>query len=140
MPADRAELIRRLYAHFEADDFEAASRNIHPDVEWRSSGVFPGLEPVYRGRDAVRGWWRTMHDPFERFSVGIEDFWETGDTIVCRVRFDASGRESGVEVNLPFAHLFRFEGDLIVYYSSYASVEDALAAAGIDASASGASS
>lgn len=139
MASDRAELLRRVYAHFEADDFEAAAAHIHPDVEWHSSGVFPGLEPVYHGREAVRDWWRGIRDPFERFGVAIEDVWEAGDTVVTQVRFQAIGRESGVEVDLPFAHHFRFEGDVVVYYASYASVEEALAAAGLDPT-SGASS
>jgi ketosteroid isomerase-like protein len=130
--------MRTIYAHFDRDDFEGISRYMHPDIEWHSSGVFPGLDPVYRGLEDVRRWWHAVREPFEEFKVELERVWDEGDVVVTAVRFVAVGKESGVRVDLPFAHVFRFDGDLVTHYASHGTVDEALADAGIDP-ASGAS-
>jgi ketosteroid isomerase-like protein len=122
-------LVREGYAAWNRDDFEEFVTRLAPDVEWHSSGEFPGLEPVYHGVDGVREWWVNVKDPFGSFTIEPEQVTEQGDAIVTFVRFRAVGRESGVEVDLPFAHVFWFEGDLIVRYASFRTFDEALAAA-----------
>ena len=122
-------MLRRLYGAWNRDDFEAFRPSLHPDVEWHSSGRFPGLEPVYHGRDGVRDWWHALREPFEEWTIDLEQVHEVDGRLVAEVRFHAVGKESGVAVDLPFAHVFELDGDLIRRYWSYDSVEKALAAA-----------
>ena len=119
--------MRRGYSAWSRDDFESFRSALHPDVEWHSSGAFPGLEPVYHGHEGVAEWYRTLRDPFESFTIEPVEFIEQGDAVVVGVTFHAVGKESGVEVELPFAHVFWFEGDLIVRYAAYRTLEEALA-------------
>ena len=128
--ASSTEILDTLYDAWNRDDFEAARALIHPNVEWHTSGVFPGLEPVYRGHDGVRQWWLAVKEPFDHFNVLVEREHQAGRVVVAEVRFEAVGRESGVEVKLPFAHVFEIEDDLIMRYWSYDSLEAALAAHG----------
>ena len=127
-----AHLVQRAYDAWNRDDFEAARAMVHPDVEWRSSGVFPGLEPVYRGEAGVRDWWQQLREPFERFTVEIERLIEREGRalVVAQVRFRAVGKESGAPVDLQFANVWEFRDGLIVRYRAYASVDEALAAVG----------
>ena len=123
------EMVRRLYGAWDRDDFETFRASLHPDVEWHSSGRFPGLEPVYHGPDGVRDWWVAVKEPFEEWTIELERVREVEGWLVAEVRFHAVGKESGVAVDLPFAHVFEFEGELIRRYWSEDSVERALAAA-----------
>jgi ketosteroid isomerase-like protein len=117
-----------VYDAWNRDDFEGFVDMLHPDVEWHSSGVFPGLEPVYRGREGVRRWWHAIRDPFERFTIEVEEVREAGGATVASVRFRAVGKGSGARVDLPFAHVFEFEDARVVRYWAYDSVDTALAA------------
>jgi ketosteroid isomerase-like protein len=105
---------------------------LHPDVEWHSSGVFPGLDPVVHGIEGVRKWWSALKEPWESFDINVERHWEEGNTLLTWVRFDAVGKGSGVEVHLPFANVFVFEEDLVRRFRSFTDLDEALAAAGID--------
>lgn len=120
--------MRRGYGAWNRDDFEGFRVLLHPEVEWHSSGAFPGLEPVYHGHEGVRDWFVTLKEPFETFTIEPLDFIEpSDDTLVVRVAFRAVGKESGVEVRLPFAHVFWFEGGVIRRYASFRTMEEALA-------------
>ena len=98
------ELLRWLYDAWNAKDFEAARPYIDPDIVWRPSGRFPGFEPVYHGPEGVRDFWQTMN-------------------------FDAIGKESGVRVELPVAHVWRVSDGQVVSYSAHTTFDEALAEA-----------
>jgi ketosteroid isomerase-like protein len=60
--ADEVELLRRLYALFNAREIERVLSAMHPDVVWAN-----GMEGGYvHGRDEVRNYWKrqwAMIDP-----------------------------------------------------------------------------
>jgi ketosteroid isomerase-like protein len=128
LPRSPVEIVRAAYETWNRDDFEAATELMHPDVEWRTSGAFPGFEPVYHGYDGVRAWWRDLKEPFESFTIEVDRVEEHGDVLVSTVRFRAIGKESGVQVDLPFAGAWWIEDGLVKRYASYRSLEEARAA------------
>ena len=123
----------RAYDAWNRDDFEAVAPQLHPEIEWHSSGLFPGLDPVTHGIEGVRKWWANLKEPWESFNIVILRHFEHEGTIVAWLAFDAIGKESGVEVHLNFANAFEFEGDLVRRFHSYLTLDEALAEAGIDA-------
>ncbi|TMK99256.1 MAG: nuclear transport factor 2 family protein [Actinobacteria bacterium] len=104
-----------------------------PGWELVTGGAFPGLAPVYRGRegavelwDALRGAWdeRGLHIVIER----IEDL---GETVLALLTMQASGQSSGVPVAIKWAHVITFEnGEQQI--RSYASWDQALTAVGLE--------
>lgn len=58
---------------------------------------------MYRGHAGVREWWDVVKEPWEYFKSHVEQTGEEGDKVVTAVRFEAVGKESGVEVGLPLA-------------------------------------
>jgi ketosteroid isomerase-like protein len=44
------ELVARGYAAWNEDDLEGLLALCHPEVSYHTSGVFPGLDPVYEAR------------------------------------------------------------------------------------------
>jgi len=129
MSEENVERVRQAYAAWNRGDLDAGLSMMHPDAEWRTSGLFPDSDPVYRGRPAIRHWFETVREPWERFSAELVDVIPQGDTVVAEVVFKAVGRESATNVTLPFAHLFRFKAALVIEVSAYPSVEEALEAA-----------
>jgi ketosteroid isomerase-like protein len=122
-------ILRDIYAAWNRDDFESVRPWLHPDVDWHSSGHFPGLDPVRSGPDEVGKWWSALREPFDEWTIDVEEIRAVGERIVAFVCFHAVGKESGVRVNLPFSHVWEFEGEVVRRYWAFASADDALAAA-----------
>ncbi|HEX8054123.1 MAG TPA: nuclear transport factor 2 family protein [Thermoleophilaceae bacterium] len=129
MPSRNSELVRVAFDCFRRDDFESARELIHPEVRWYSSGAFPGFDPLYVGHERVREWWQTLQEPWESFTIDIEQEVERGNRVILAVRFRAVGKESGVPVDLPFGQVFEFEDGLVTVFRPFPSWEEALAAA-----------
>lgn len=127
MASEQVEIMHRAFAAWNRGDFDAVLPFIHPAVEWRTSGEFPGLEPVYRGHEGFRLWWDALRAPWERFTIDVERTLEVGDCVVTGLRFHAIGKESGARVELTYANLFRLEAGVVVSRVAYRSVDEALA-------------
>jgi hypothetical protein len=79
----------------------------------------------------VREFWRALKEPWEYFTIEMENARAEGEPLVAAVRFEAVGKGSGIPVDLRFAHVWTVEADLIVGYAAYSSLEEALEAAGL---------
>ena len=131
MSQENVELVRLAYDAWNRDDFSSAHAILHPEVEWRTSGVFPAFEPVYRGPDGVRAWWEALKAPWEWFVVHVERTVEADNAVLVATRFEAMGKDSGVKVDMPFANVWWVERGLIVGFAAFASWEQALEAVGL---------
>lgn len=113
------DVIRHVYDAWNRGDVESAVEKwVHPEVEWRASGVFPGMEPLYHGRDGVRQFERDLRTPFSSFHITTEDERVEGDAIVTTVRFDAVGAESGVGVQVWFENIWHVREGQVVSFRS----------------------
>ena len=113
------DVIRRMYDAWNRGEVDSAVEKwVHPEVVWRASGLFPGMEPVYHGRDGVRQFERDLRTPFSTFHVTVEEERPEGDAIVTRARFDAVGAESGVSVQVWFDNIWHVQDGLVVSFQS----------------------
>ena len=126
-----ADLVRLGYELWNDDDWDAAARLMHPEVEWYSRGLFPGLPSVCHGLDEVHAWWVALKEPWDQFTIEAEEIWEEGDRAASAVRFRAVGKESGVEVELRVASTWEFEDGLVRRFRAFGSVDEARAAFGL---------
>jgi ketosteroid isomerase-like protein len=132
MSQENVEIVRLAYEAWNRDDLDEFLLLIHPDAEWRGPGdLFLGMESVYRGHPGVRKWWNLAKEPWEYFKSHIERTLAEGDKVVTVVRFEAVGRESGVQVELPFTNVVELRGGLIVKFDAYYSLDEALEAVGL---------
>jgi ketosteroid isomerase-like protein len=128
-------LVREAFAYWQAGDYDVLRdfflANAAPDVELHSRlGGFTG-EP-YRGHDGVRAWLSEIQDSFERFSPWHDELREVGaDRVVALGGISFRARESGVDMDVPFAWVFEFRGDRLRRTMFYGSHGDALRAAGL---------
>jgi ketosteroid isomerase-like protein len=121
----RAERQRAGYDAFNRGDFEALRDLGADDVEMRN---LSSPEPL-RGKDAVISSFEP--DSFAEQRVELRELREHGDRIFAEVVVYGRGAASGVEVEGPAYIVYEYEGELVRRITSYASREEALAAAGL---------
>ncbi len=93
------EMLREAFRRWNAGDFEGAEEFMHPEIEWRTSGRFPDLEPVYRGLDGVIRFWEAFTAPWEEIVLEPRELTTVGDQVIVEGGFRARGRD-GIEVDL----------------------------------------
>jgi ketosteroid isomerase-like protein len=106
MPTN-SELLLAGFDAWNRDDCGAWLELLDPDVEIRTSGVFPDFAPVYRGHERATKFWRQMREPWEVFRIDVERIEEEDDLVAAAIRFRARGADSGVEVDMRFSTAIR---------------------------------
>jgi hypothetical protein len=86
LSAENVELVRRIIEAFRTRDNAWLFEVYDPDVEWDVSRV-PwtlelGFEPIYRGHDGVRAFWRQWLDAWESIEFRVDDVIDGGDEVV----------------------------------------------------------
>jgi ketosteroid isomerase-like protein len=103
------EQLSRAHQAFNRGDVEAALGLTHPDVEWGTTALFPGMEPVYRGREGMARWMKEVRAPWRSFEVGIQRVLvDTRDTLGVIEHIRGQGRESGATTELRAWTLYDF--------------------------------
>jgi ketosteroid isomerase-like protein len=136
MSQQSVELARRvLEAINPPRDVDAFIGYCDPSIEFHS--VFAAVGgAVYRGHDALRRWHRDVQEAWgDEIFNAPEAYFDLGEyTLVFHV-LHGRGRHSGVKVNMPVAHVFRWRDGLLVYSRLYVHREDALRDLGVSADA-----
>ena len=126
------ELIEQvLLGHegFNRGDLSQAKANVTDDVEWGTTGTWPGLEDVYRGPEALDEWMQILHAEWETFEVSLDEvIRDDGEVVVLAERLSGRGKESGVEVEMQVFSVYWSEEGKIVRRRSFRTREEALAA------------
>jgi ketosteroid isomerase-like protein len=126
------ELIEKIQVGidgFNRGDLSDARSNLADDVEWGTTGTWPGLEGTYRGPDAMEEWMEILQSEWASFRVSIAEVIEdAGDVVVLAEHLSGRGRESGIEVEMQVFSVYWSEGGKIVKRRSFRTREEALAA------------
>jgi ketosteroid isomerase-like protein len=131
MSAANIELARSVFDAYNRGDLDAVLAMSHPELEFRTSGIFPGLKPVYRGHSGLRKFWRDFYEMWESIANDVEDLRAAGDQVVALFTYRAHGRD-GVEVRRQGASVVTIRNGLLVRNVTYPSWQEALRAAGLD--------
>jgi ketosteroid isomerase-like protein len=116
---------RRANDAFNARDLDAYLAYCDPEIELCSAVTGPG-PAVYRGHPGVRRWYRDLEDVFGvDIRVEPEAYFDLGEHTLSFHVLRGRGRESGVDVATPAAHLCRWDDGLIVCFKGYLDRQDA---------------
>jgi ketosteroid isomerase-like protein len=137
MSEENVDVVRRGFAAFQ----EGLARGepgaffdsgvVAPDAEWILPPNAPGFRPVYRGRDEFLDFMRTWTEDFD-WSIELERVIDAGgDRVVGVFHQRATGKGSGVPVELRMGLLYELEGGRIIRMTNYLNPADALEAAGL---------
>ncbi|MGH2982619.1 MAG: nuclear transport factor 2 family protein [Solirubrobacterales bacterium] len=122
------------FAAWNSGDCERFLANIHPEIVWKTAGLFPGLRSEYRGHDGMRKFWDEFQEPWEMLHIEAKRIVEPDDSsTLAQVGFDARGRD-GIEVKRDFVNHMLIRDDLLYRYRGFADWETALAELGLEES------
>jgi ketosteroid isomerase-like protein len=135
MAQEAVRRIRNGLAAWSRGDLEGALDNLRPDLEFLTSGVFLGVEPIYHGHAGFRQFWHDFRDTWERIGVEVERIVEGEPSRFAVVgHFDAMGRD-GIGVERPVGMVFVSDAaDEIRRIESYSTWDEAFDAAEVPAS------
>ena len=131
------EIAQRLWEEFQAGlergdpgawfDPEAVA----DDFEWIVSTPLDGRS-VWRGREGFVEFMRTWTEQFDDWSIWVERWVDAGeDRVVALTRQTASGKESGVPVELNLGQVWEFDAGRVARAWAYLDHKEALEAAGL---------
>ena len=100
------------------------------DVVWRPYLAALGGRPI-RGHDGVREYLASLSQDWESFQQDTIEFFDAGDKAVVFIDTYAKGRTSGIDFEVPVAHVLSFEGGKCVEFVSYQDRDEAMRAAGL---------
>ncbi len=128
MSEENIELLHRAIDAFNRRDLDDFLALADPEIELTPLNL--ELEGgAYRGHDGLRSFWREYTDVFPDFQSEVEEVRELGEMTLARVRLTGHGTGSAVPFEGPIWQLARWRSGLCVWWRSFRSEEDALAAA-----------
>jgi ketosteroid isomerase-like protein len=130
MSEEDLEFVRRGLEAWSSGDLEAALAFVPPELEFRTSGLFPGVASVYRGHDGFKRFWNDFRGLWEEIELVPERLLDHGDRVVVFGRFKARGRE-GITVKREVGVIFTIRDGLAARIETYPSGAQALQAVGL---------
>jgi ketosteroid isomerase-like protein len=100
---------KRIYEARNRGDVEAVLAEFDPEVTWHPHLATLAGNPI-RGHDGIREYMASLQEDWIGFRHEPEEFIDAGDKVVALLQTYARGRESGVDVAMPVAHVLTFKG------------------------------
>ena len=108
------DTLRDGYQSFAQGDLDGATANFADGIRWENPEA-PQVpnNGVTEGKDEVKQLFASLGEYWESFSITPDEFIESGDTVVVLSHADATSKETGKSVKLPWVHIWRFDGDKV---------------------------
>jgi ketosteroid isomerase-like protein len=130
MGETNVEVIRRSIEAFNSGDVEAMLAIADPELEWRPAfGAATDGATAYRGHAGFREYWRGTQEIWDHFHFEPERFVDDGSCIVVVGRGSGRAKGSGIEVDQPFAMLWKVREGKPVFGQTFTDPDEAYAAA-----------
>ncbi len=131
MSAQNVEIVRASWEAWSRGDMDALFEFYDPAVEWDMTHSNVPDMGVFHGHEGVREFFREWRSFFAEYYAEPEQFIESGDSVLVRVRQGGRGRSSTVRVEMPaYWQVYRLRNGRAVRVEIYRDEADALAAMG----------
>jgi ketosteroid isomerase-like protein len=127
--SEGADVVRRSFERFSANDVDGALELMDPEVQFHDVPEIPG-STTYRGHEGIRRWWATVKEPMEELRFEFVDVTEGEEKLAVVTRAVGRGRGSGAEVDWTFTTVWGVRDGLSYYHQGYADHAEALRAIG----------
>lgn len=103
------DTLRQGYEAFARGDLDGATEAFADDIRWENPEA-PQVPNSGRidGRDSVKQVFAELPEHWESFNITPDEFIDGGDTVVVLSHSEATARETGKDVKLPWVHVWRF--------------------------------
>ncbi len=130
MTEENLETLRRGHDAFNRGELATVRTTIADEVEWGTTGVFPGARGTYKGATGMEEWTEAVRSAWEWFEVSVDEvLLDEGDVILVAERLVGRGRGSGVEVEMTTYAIYQFQNGKITSRKAFAERSEALKAA-----------
>jgi ketosteroid isomerase-like protein len=117
------DVVRRLYAAFDNQDWEGALGLFDPEVEWSP------VEGTFRGPEGVVAALAEWIEPWEEHVVDAEEFMEASGRVLAVIHLTGRGAASGMEIDQRFFQIYDVRDGKIVRMVEFVTRAQALDAA-----------
>jgi ketosteroid isomerase-like protein len=103
------DTLKQGYEAFGQGDLDGATENFSDDIRWENPEA-PQVpnSGVTTGKEDVKGLFASLGDYWSSFALTPDEFVDGGDTVVVLSHVEATAKETGDSVKLPFVHVWRF--------------------------------
>ena len=131
MSRENVAAARRIYEARNRGDVEAVVAEFDPDATWHPHLATLAGNPI-RGHDGIREYMASLQVDWVGFRHEPDEFIDAGDKVVAFLHTYARGRASGVNVEVPVAHVLTFRRGRCLEFVSYHDRAEALRIAGLE--------
>jgi ketosteroid isomerase-like protein len=131
MSRENVELVLAVYEAVNRGDLETADLYIHPEIEFHTYVHSPEAG-VYRGKEAVQRYNKTLFEQFESLRIVLEELIDAGDRVIVVSTQHAVPKGGQQEMEVHMAEVWTVRDLLLAERHSYASEDEALAAVGLE--------
>ena len=129
MSEENVEIIRRVYDALNRNDWDAAFRDAHPDIEITlQRGPLAG---THRGRERPQAVFRDVRAAFDAWIMEPSEFLESGNQVVAIVKNRLRPKGTDTEFETRNGHLWTIRDGTILSLKGFPNPDDALEAAGL---------
>jgi ketosteroid isomerase-like protein len=127
MSEENVEIIRRGYGHYLA----TGEIRAHPDLVWDVSRLgWPGQQ-IYSGPEGANQFNAEWADAWDGWELEAEEYIDAGERVVVIVNQRGRSKAAGIPVDMRFAQVWSLRDAQAIRMQMYASVDEALEAAGL---------
>jgi ketosteroid isomerase-like protein len=128
---ENVAVLRPVYEEWEAGNLRAGEQLLDAEIE----SVWPREFPsggAYHGRAGHAHAMREWLSPWEDFRLTAEGYFDAADRVVVPFRVHARGKESGIEVERRWAHIWTIRSGKVVRFEVSLDPAEALKAVGLE--------
>ena len=123
MAQENVEVVRRLFAAFDDQEWEVALALLDPEVEWSP------VEGAFRGPQGVVAALIEWIEPWDEHTVEAEEIEGAFDRVLAVIHLTGRGAGSGMEVDQRFFQVYEVSDGRIVRMVEFVTRSEALDAA-----------
>jgi ketosteroid isomerase-like protein len=131
MSQENVEIVRQAYDAYERSRVDGIIPFLDEEIEWRNPPDSP-VARVYHGHGGVREWEQEIYEVIVElhFEPTQIDVLSDGRLLaILRARVKGA---SGIEMEVPFAHVIEMRAGKVVAFSMYSTVDAAREAVGLE--------
>ncbi len=126
---DNVAIVRSGYEAFARGDTARLTEIFDPEIEWTVTDAV-GLEPHYRGIDAVMGFFGDISKVWAELHVEPDEYHALGEDRVLALGVHRGRVANGRAVELPFAHVWKLRDGRATSFMEYTDAAQILRAQG----------
>jgi ketosteroid isomerase-like protein len=129
MSQENVEIVQRIYDGWSHGDFSVGTNLMAPDFEWHQHAE--AVEPGSHRGAAIGGAITKIFEVYEDFRVGPEEYIDTGDQVMVTARVQATGKGSGVELDVRYSFVWTVRGGQLAELAVFLDRSQALESSGL---------